>query len=375
MNPNHTNRLIPEPRVDKNGRVVTRHVKPVATTAAKSMPAPVIGAKVTGKLTGRSITATERQLKQSFYALQLNDYSPDDKLVRLMESDGSGYARFSANHVEFCEVLSVTSPDNAIVLLSQGIRTSAEAIQFLKEKRLGKLVRDKSWESDQLLIKKIDPLAYAEICRHGADEFSTPDCVIEAAEAQSIKLIREWQNYPSVPRRILDGAMSIKDIKIIGAGRAVNADPRGTDMIHALVSIHKNQVSYTAHDVRAIINEFGAGTVAIYNMGSLLSLADKYSTEFTLGLCYPDYASRLDMFLNNKHSDAKEMIAYADSVCRYQNEHGFNLGTSYPEMIELYKAGIEPGMAAIGIRDGVRVEQLIAIQNEGITPGVSSGWL
>lgn len=377
MASNRANPLIPEPRVDKNGRVVTRHVKYGVNHSTKNLPSPSLStpdAVPVSKVTGKPIKPTNKQLEQSFYALEFRDYAPDDKIIKILEIDTQDFARFSVNHVQFCDMLSVTSPDNAIALMSRDIKTSADAVQFLREQKLSHLIQNKEWESDSLLKRKIDPLAYAETCSRNGDSQSTPSLAVDAAEAQSLKNLREWQRYPSVPKRILDGAMSLEDVKIIGAGRMIRADPSGEALIHSLVMIHKGKVSYNAHDVRTLIDEFGVGTSAIYDMSKVMGMADKFGTDFTKSLFHPDYAFRMDSFLN-ENPNAKEIIAYADKICRYQSENGNQIGAPYADVVGLYEAGIDHEVAARGIREGHSLSQMIGINKEGIAPSVSGGWL
>lgn len=362
--------------MDKNGRLVTKHVKAGVNHSTKNMPSPSLANPVlTSKVTGKVLKPTNKQLEQQSYALSLHEYSADTKLLQFLEIGTSDIARFSVNHVQFCDVLSVTSPDNAIALMSRDIKSSTDALQFLEEQKFAHLIQYREWESDALLKRKIDPLAYAEICRRGGDRQSTPSLAIDAAEAQSIKSLREWQRYPTVPKRILDDAISLEDVKTIGVGRMIRADPNGEALVHSLVMIHKGKVNYNAHDVRTLIDEYGAGTSEIYDMSKIMELADRFGAEFTKDLFHPDYAFRMSYFLRDKQSDAKEIVAYADSICRYQSEQGLQIGAPYADVVGLYEAGVDHGAAANGIREGHSVNQIVAIHKEGVAPSVSGGWL
>lgn len=379
MASNRVTPLIPEQRADKNGRVVTRHVKAGVNHSTKSLPSPALPVTdpvATSKVTGKSFKPTNKQLEQQYYALNYRDYSADANLLHTLEIDTNDFARFSVNHLQFCDVLSVTSPDNAIALMSRDIKTSADALQFLEEQKLAHLIQYREWESDSLLKRKIDPLAYAEMCRRGGDNQSTPSLAIDAAEAQSIKSLREWQRYPTVPKRILDDAMSLEDIKTIGVGRMIRADSTGDALIHSLVMIHKGKVSYTAQDIRTLIDEFSVGTSEIYDMGKMMDMADRFGVDFTKNLFHPDYAFRMSGYLGTKSlPNAKEIIEYADKICRYQSENGHQISSPYADVIGLYDEGISPEIAARGIAEGHSLSQMVGIAKEGIAPSVSGGWL
>lgn len=357
--------------MDKNGRLVTKHVKAGVNHSTKNIPSP----SLTSKVTGKGYKPTAKQLENAFYALDFNLYSPDSELLEKLEIDTSDYARFTANHVVFCDVLSVVSSDNAIVLMSREINSSADALQFLNEQGMSRLIKDYSWEADQIIQRKINPLSYAEISAKDRGSDSTPSWVVDAAEAHSIKSLREWQRYPSVPTRVLDGVIGLEDIKTIGVGRMIRADSSGDALIHSLAMIHKGKVSYNAHDVRELIDNYSAGTSEIYDMSKVMDMADRFGVEFTKNLFHPDYAFRMSSFLKGNQTKAKEIIEYADSICRYQSESGFQIGAPYADVAGLYEAGVSHEVAAEGIREGHSLNQIIAIHKEGVAPSVSGGWL
>jgi hypothetical protein len=342
---------------------------------------------VTSKVTGKALKPTAKQLDQMFYALDFKVYAADSEVLRILDIDTSDYARFSANHVEFCDVLSVTSPDNAVTLMSRGIRTSDDARTFLKEQGLGHLILDRAWESDSLLSRKIDPLAYAEICARGRGSHSSPRWIVDAAEAQSIKALRDWQRSPSVPTRVLDGAIRFDDIKTIGATRLVRADPQGNAMIHALVRINKGEVNFNAHDVRSLVDRFLSEPSLVNDNSAerVLGLTEEFGVDFTMSLHDPEAAYQLSSHLRYRKGvskrkgeandeDSEKIIAYGDALRLHYAEKSSS-SAGYEKIIELHEAGVDPVIAAKGLQSGHEIAQIIAIHKEGIAPSVSGGWL
>lgn len=370
--------------MDKNGRIVTRHVRSAVSNSAKNIPQPSIA---TSKITGKALKPTAKQLDQMFYALDFKVYSPDRDVLRILDIDTSDYARFSANHVEFCDVLSVTSPDNAVTLMSRGIKTSDDARTFLEEQGLGHLIKDMAWESDSLLKRKIEPLAYAEICAKDRGSHSSPRWIVDAAEAHSIKALRDWQRSPSVPTRVLDGAIRFDDIKTIGATRLVRADPQGTAMVHALVRINKGEVDFSAHDVRLLVDRFLSEPALVGNNSAerVLGLAEEFGVDFTMRLHDPEAAYQLSSHLRYRKGaskrrgeanddDSGKIVAYGDALKLHYVEESTS-PAGYEKIIELYEAGVDPKVAANGLQNGHEASQIIAIHKEGIAPSVSGGWL
>jgi len=337
---------------------------------------------VTSKNAVKASKPTSKQLEYSYYALDFNAYSPDSDIVNTLGIDTSDYARFTCNHVMFCDVLSVVEADNAIALMSRDINTSEDALQFLNDQGLNHLIKDKSWETNELLTRRIRPLSYAEITAKGRGEQSTPSQIIDAAEAHSTTALRDWQRYPSVPIRILDGAINLADIKEIGATRMIRADPKGDALIQALARINNGDVDFNAADLKSLIKTFYDETAEIYDMDKLLGMSYSYGIDFTRDLFNPDYAFRLSSHLNRPRApqrrnalEEKLIIAYGDKMCRYQSEHGFQIGSAYSEVEQLWEAGVDYRDAAKGLREGYSVNQIAAIHKESIAPSISGGWL
>ena len=338
------------------------------------MPKPKIAGPELAKF-----TPTRKQAEQQFFALSPDDYSPDSRLDEALGNYRDVFIRFSANDIEFCDVLSVTSPDNAVALMGAGIKNAAQAQEFLKKHRLGHLIKDYSWETGELLRRKIPAFYYAEVCAKGMRSH-VPDWNVDAAEAHSIKALRGWQYRPvPVSARVRDGAIQFEDIKAVGATRMVRSDPDGNATVKALVDMANGKNSLDAAGLRKLIEHFFEDPVKSKTTSreDVYAMAKEFGADFVIDLYHVNYASGLFHELMRKRnlSDAREVIAFGDAICRYQSKLGYKMDTSYGKVISLYRGGVDTESAVDGLTAGLEVNQIIAIKEEGIAPGISSGWL
>lgn len=365
--------LVPEQRADKNGRVVTRHVRQQGLQAASSVPQPMIQTSLPGKF-----KPTKKQTQNQFFALGGTTYSPDDDLMTVLGDDYDGYIRFTANDLIFYDVLSVTSADNAVTLLGAGIKDAAQAQEFLHTKGLSHLIKDHSWETDELLRRKVPPIYYAEMCAKGM-ESNAPELNVDAAEAHSVKALRDWQFRPAtVPERVREGVVRLEDVKTVGATRLVKFDPEGTVAVAALADMASGKLSFDAAGMRLLIDCFNDKSVTETGPGNIMSLAREFDAEFVVGLYHHDYALRLTKHVKRDKQDGnnlRELVAYGDAMCRYQRDQGYKVGAVYSSVVELWRAGVDHRDAVEGLYDEQSATQIIGIHQEGIAPSVSGGWL
>lgn len=367
-------RLIPEKRVDRNGKIVTRHIRtnPVSTTTAIPNVPPE---KDTA---AKSQRPSKKQLESTFHTLYNSDYPQDPQLVSALNLDTREFLRFSVNDIEFADVISVTSEANAIGLMAGGIRTAEQAKDVLTRHGLGHLIEDNSWEASELIKRRVTPLCYIEMKMQPSAHLASREELVDAAEAHSIKALRGI-GYPTFPVRVLDGAISIEDIRTVGATRLIRSDPYGSVMIPALVRIKAGESRYNASDLRLLIEEFSEKeTEAVYDMDKILKLAQRHGAEYVCNLYSPDTAFNLIKYLgDDKDNEAasEAITSYVDNLLRCQAETATRFKVNLKDAVVLYHAGVDYKAAARGLADDNSVNQIIAIHKEGITASVSGGWL
>lgn len=373
------NALKVEKRLDKNGRWVTRHVKygenPVA---GKKIPAVQL-AEIPSKK--KPFKPTEKQLKQTFYAIDYAQYSADPQLAKALgihQEDTMGMHRFAANEVIVYDVLSTTSADNAIAIMGTGIRTQEEAQEKLRSLGLEHLIVDNSSLVDELLRRKISPIYYTETVAKNRAEGVSEKHIADAAEAHSVAAIRQWHNqFPPIADRILFDAISYDDIKTIGIGRLKKSCPTGFEAINALNTMHRGKARYDAEQLRDLINHTQGLAVSERESGYAYKMADDFGTDFVIGLKH--FSDSADLYKRihtaaSKPDQMQKIVEYFDEMVESGSA---NTARRVPpvDILSLHEAGIPPEESIRGVEDGMTAQQIIAVHNEGISPSVSSGWL
>jgi hypothetical protein len=323
---------------------------------------------------------TQKQTEQQFFALDRDTYAPASELIKVVGIGNDHYIRFSANDLKFCSVLSVTAPDNAVALLGAGIENAEQAQEFLRKYGLDHLIEDRSWETAELLNRKVSPIYYAEMCAKGMAS-SVPEQNVDAAEAHSIKALRDWQHRPAtIAQRVQNGVIRWDDIKAVGATRLVKFDPEGIESVKSLVDMAKGETQLNSAGLRALIDHVNATPGANTAPRILLGLAQDFGSQFVINLYHREYAHRLSSSLKIRDKASvseslQEIVAYGDAMCRHQRDRGYQQGEKYAAVAELWQAGVDIKVAVEGLNEGQSAAQIIAIHREGIAPSVSGGWL
>ena len=372
------NGLTVEKRMDKNGRWVTRHVKQTPEIKGnKSLPTPQLSAPQKKQ---KTFKPTEKQLQQTFYALDYDQYAPDVQLCQALGIDTSdpwGIHRFPVNEVTFYSVLSTTAADNAIALLGSGVRTPEEAQEKLRGFGLDHLIIDNSKLAEELLRRKVSPQYFTETVAKGRAAGASEKCVMDAAEAHSVKSIREWHQRPSVQERILNDAISYDDIKTIGVGRLKKTSATGASAIHALHMIHTGKALYDASELRDLLAHIQPMDFSQRTCDLVYDMAGEYGTDFVLNLQNFYESASLYSSIRIKASNKeqiKDIIQYWDAMRSHSKDSVLRM-VDHSDIDAMRIAGVSPEQAMQGVDSRMTPQQIIAVHAEGISASVSSGWL
>lgn len=363
--------LIPEKRVDRNGRVVTKHVRPVAARSFQALiPSPAAAPAAKPK---RLPVARTRPVLWDVYKSQCG---ADRELVDASSSFAPGLSySFEASDAEVYEVMSRVSPENVTPLLACGIRTGDEAVAFLKSKSLERLIEDNAAFAEQALAYNIPAQIIKEFrASYPEDTADNNPSYFEAVEIFSLKGFRESRHIPRLTELVLKGRVSSEDLKTLGLKR-VNAGGAGSTIVGQLQKINNGQSKMNAEELAAIITKAtndGAGNSTIIN--ETVSLADHRGYEFVMKLEQPVLAAQLDKTLTAvqyDQSSIEDIMLWHDKL-----RHGTNLGhVPSHQVTEMFEAGVQPEDAAAGLKEKLSTEQIIGIYVNGVPKAVSGGWL
>lgn len=354
------NNLIPEQRIDKNGRLNTKHVRVAKpqTTSAK-VPAPALPS------TKKKLTAAQTRSKPRTVAFS----APGNyELNQLLGTDTKATdVTITASDAEFYSVLSVTSRANAFALLQAGYRTADEASNYLMDNGFDELLTDNSTLCEEALDRKIPPNKFIESEANLRGPESS-DYFLDALEvySSSIPKGRVAHSNLVVTNQVYDGDLSLSDLKGIGYMR-FNTFRDKDALMDALIKINAGDTSFTTSDIGALMDKHQ------YSFRDALDVARKYGTEVTLQFRTPNaqYSEYLEELGTDKERIIK-LLQYSDQVSNAEYESDiYRPHLPYTLLEKCYDAGLTPAQAAT---DDYTEQQLDGLL-DGITPGVSSGWL
>jgi len=360
--------LVPEKRVDRNGRLVTKHVRAARSQSPKaSLPAPTaVPPKKSKKL---PVARTKPRL----WDVYKSQCGADPALIKASNSvvlDLNYY--FEASDVEAYNVMACVSPANFIPLLACGIKTSEDAIAFLKSNNLERLIVDNAALAEQALERNLPAQSVKEMSQAFPQATIDDPTYFDAVEINGMKGYKEAS--VKIPKLILDGKINIDDLKTVGVAGVKAGGAYGV-ILRQLEKINSGTSTMDAEELSQIIKKVASSSAshpAFVN--EAIRLADRRGVELAMRIEDTSSAERLDNSLLSREfspSKVSDILIWNDQV-----NSGVSLGyVPLDQLIELFEAGIQPKDAAEGLSQKLHAHQIIGIHRNGIQPAVSGGWL
>lgn len=376
------NNLIREQRVDKNGTLNTKLVKAAGadTKSARAIPAP----KVPGATARKAPKLTPYQKAQRNRKSESRSFNTDLRLSNLVgvEPDwrGMNHYDFRASDVEMYGVYSVTSTENADALMHHGILSKDEALEFLSNNGLDRIIEDNSALMDGMIERKVSADMFLSLKRNHIIEGVDTQLVLDAAEVHTVKgfqhIRASWSHHspdPELTERVLTGKIALDDLKTFGAGRLKSSsDYMG--IVTALERIKEGSVEYTATQLRNYLDDKKSDL----SHGDAIALANAYGVNAARNYQDQYRAHRMHSVLMHRpdlnNYEKSNIMMFNDLFYMVVNRDG-RVAISEADVIELQKSGVDPLLAARHIVDGREVQQILAIHEKGIAPSISDGWL
>lgn len=369
--------LTPEKRMNKNGVMVTKHVKAVATApSSQLLPAPSMKAENTKK----PFKPSPKQATVRDLACYLQYTEADAELTDKLATGGDHYGkarvsefRLNASEAQFYDVHSVASMGNTAVMMRAGVRSKEEALELLDSLHLGRLVAGNSEMTQAMLDNKVSFEQYTEFRRDcDFDEEDTdPQAYADAATIHAVKGYRSLMTdtVHSAYEEVIDGRLSASDIKTIGLGRfqnALSSDP----IFKALAAIKSGETDYNALQL-AVFLDRASGEVGYT---TALRMADAYGMDFVSGLTSMWKAQAIHDNMEESVEERRKAISYADEIEGLTDPNKpYSIATN--DVLKLYRAEVSPELAVEQTEAGLTPEQIIAIHKEGIASSIASGFL
>ena len=365
--------LTPEQRVDKNGRVVTRHVRnggKIPTEAARipALPSPVVRKKAPKLLARQQETQTYRFPKAG--------YSPSSALrMALPSTEGSSPYSFIGSDVTAYELFSVMNVDNAIHMNYCGYRTKDAALAFLHNHGLDSLIEDNSVMMDEALARRIPATSVANLHSAYGSKGHRTGLFLDAAEAYSSgtlsQLDKSRPNSPRIHVRVLSGDIAWADIKSIGVS-AIQKSNAPHEILDALHELKSGRLDCTAGDIATLIaknnEESNISAPLRWALGSL----NEYGAEFLTGTRRLASAFSVAQYFEHRNVSVENI---KDSITYMEQMQASGSAPALQFLPRLMKSGVDPVTAGKLHKSGNDVDQIISIHHAGIPTAVSGGWL
>jgi hypothetical protein len=374
-------RLVAVQRPDKTGKVVTRHIKadPSTTTARSIMPAPSLGpqpkASKLAPVKPRP-KQVERQRKTGVWG------GMDERLGTTGVISKSHYYALTVSEAEVYEVLAVTAVyGNAIKLLSEGVRSSEEARNYLTRYGLDDIIKDRSELTQEALRKNVSPddfVMYGRMINPRHDPSNAMDAVLFAASPLA-------EGNFEAQSDILEGNISYADIKRIGVSK-LKASGRLGEILPLLRQLQKGDTPCTVDDLKELVDKCSSQRVESRNLRPVVDFIQDGGIETvrrTSDLLRITVAYSETRWNHQKGKLKHDPFEQADYAIRVTNgvaerpDSGIR-GASIYVIDEYIDAGIPVDIAIEVMSNKGDITEAILLndaRNKGINSNLDEGWL
>lgn len=361
---------MPQKRMDKTGKLVTRHVRVEQKAGAStSMPAPSL--TKTAKKPAKKPLA--KQLAPQMYWLG-DDFDWDFGLHRALNLKGSDSVIMNASEVEIYDVLSVASTPNAVALLSGGIKSAEEAETFLRENGLEHLIIDRREITDEAIERRISSYKFIDMKRRygGLAMNADPKNFLDAARLTDTLALEDFKKVSdgegtNFPKEILKGTISYDDVMGLGLTLIKDNKYYSPAIFECLEAMKKGEV---AHDLEAFKDLLNNRVRGNYSLLESLKLVNELGKEFTSTIQNMDQAHGVyRTFPDLPSSEKKSLISYADKGMAVFHK------LTLHDVATLHKGCVPIERAQEMLAADMTVDQIVGAYQNDVNPAVSTGWL
>lgn len=399
------NPLVAQPRVNKLGHVVTKHVLsgPAVASTAPSMPAPSAASNTKSQRSTKKLKPpTPMQNAPVIGNHKPTAFHADERLAAALNTNG--FAEAGPSDVEMFGLFSVVSPDNAMAFSSVGITNPDEAVAVLYDHGLADLQVHRRDMMDSAISKRVKPKVLHMLSRKYDISAYEEDyeVFLDAAVLAGSKQLQPrtgngtTDNDTWLYDSLLRGEVSHDDVLGIGIPY-LNGQLTSDDHIHgALLARHSGEADYSLECIKHV-DKYNR----LYgDFPRALELATKYGDEFLLGIKGLDGALAIERDYAGETPDyRRSLIQYQEEACRshesnahYRSidtirdfyEHGvpasyvnatYSEGIDTSDIIDAYERGIPEDYVASMLANGLDMSRIVAASDAEISSTIGDGWL
>lgn len=368
--------LIPVKRPDRHGKLVTRHVKADAgaSKAMGKVPAPSL-----------SISGNNPALAEGWRLV------PSQTLQKKRIGSGAAAAYdmepvFTASDVEMYTVLSVASPEAALGLLADGVRSAEQAVESLTAEGREDELTGSIYMSREMLARRV-PAEFFLMGRERltADQIAdaSPELLADYHEFFAIRSIMR-KDSPKIADEVLRGEIRLADVRAVGIDQLKTGD-RLEIARPALKALAGGAAKFTTEDLSGLLQKRLFGDRLVLAVDYMIQCGGE-SSRLLKGLGVGGFwgmtlEEMADKLYPDVETPREEAFAVIDYSARLMDASGMEVDLCSKEDVTevlrkgqfLHESGVDMQYAAERIRED-DVQTITALYN-GAHRAVSDGWL
>ena len=377
--------LVPEKSVDKYDVITTNHARVRTQQAPErpSTPSPPVGPLIEGQGVSKAHKARPAQLEQHGSIHRKSNYPLDDRLKSFSDRENekllqssfhkSAYYEYRASDVEVYDVLAVAPTSAALKMLSDGVRSTEAAKDYLRNHGAGDLIIDRSAVIQTALKHNLNSLDFIETYDDMAD-CCTPENFLAVLKFAGSSL-NNGAN-AAVINDIAEGAISFSHIKAVGVTN-LNRYERLASLRVSFRKLRRGEDGYSLGSIKELVRRSSDERVETTAFAYLCRAADEVGLEEILkvkhlsNLANAYYSYKVAQGSHRYREDGIRRALYA----AYFKDGVDRIGLHVYASDEFYEAGL-PVEVAIDISSrGGNAREALAVHDEGIERGLAGGWL
>jgi hypothetical protein len=371
--------LIPQKRMDKTGKLVTRHVLAGAPAFATTASIPAPSVKQSKKQPAiKPPLAKQREVHRRI--INPNNLSVDPEIFEALDINPEHMffaASVPASDVQLYDMYSVVSTGNAALMLSNGVKTPGEAIELLESKGLGHLILDRREMMNKAQSLRVSAWNLLEApSKFNVDELSCDsDRLIQAVRLDDSVSLPRWKTRladgssteDSYAHHVMNDSISYDDVMSLGLSFLSSRPLLAPKICGYLNDIHEGRTDY---DVKVLEHVAMKSRERESIFDDAMGMVGEYGPDFVMEMNSLDAALTIDREYRSRPTSQR-----ADMI-RYGRDGGFIfINLSSRDIVRLFDNDIPVDIAKGLAKRNMNVEQIIAVHKEGISQPVVSGWL
>lgn len=358
--------LVPTAIVDKNGKRTIVRRKPVQAAAdQKALPVPAAASEPR-----RTVPTEDQRAQKTFEYIQTSRNIDVEvaELTGVVHTRDTLFSRmsFEASDEQVYSVMSVTSHGNAGALLAYGMRSKEDAMTFLADNDLERMLVDNTGLTDEAMRRGLSAKHLTNFLADYDQNDADSKTVVDAAFVASKDRYRTLTK-PSAALMVLQGEITLSQIEDIEINRITREDDR-KQILKALKAINAGEATYDTKQLRSYLD---AVDLELSEAAAVI-LADGIGIDHAM-LLQNKVLAYQSIRNFQRYGVPKESLGdfalFYDQFVTHPNSSGLR------ESVRLFNAGIDPLKAASLLGSGMSVETIIEAEQLGVHTSITEGFL